>query len=104
MLKPLIRTIPTLSGNLSISCRLNDIIKDSQNEYHTYVRVANMVPLQNNMFDKKIELNLLNGRYEYDVARFYKIYSNVFYNENFTYNKKNYVLLDIIIKYVYFNE
>ena len=95
MFKPLLRTLPTLSGNITLACKLNEFKKDGNNDFHTYVKYSNFVPLQNNVFDKNIELNMLNGKYEYDIAKFYNIYSNIFYNENFIYNKKNYALLDL---------
>lgn len=95
MFKPLLRTLPSLTGNFTLSCKLNEFQKDGNNDFHTYVRLGNLMPLQNNVFDKNIELNLLNGKYEYDVSKFYNIYSHMFYNENFIYNKKNYTLLDL---------
>lgn len=96
MFKPLLRTLPSLSGNFTLSCKLNEIQKSGNNDFYTYVRYGNLTPLQNSIFDKNIELNLLNGKYEYDVAKFYNIYSHMFYNDNFIYNKKNYKLLDLV--------
>lgn len=95
MFKPLLRTLPTLSGNFTIGCKINEIIKDSVNEYHTHIRNANIMPLQNNIYNTYIDLNLLNGKYEFDVPKYHYIYSDIFYEENFSYNKLNYAELDL---------
>ena len=71
MFKPLLRTLPTLSGNFTIGCKINEIIKDSVNEYHTHIRNANIMPLQNNIYNTYIDLNLLNGKYEFDVPKYH---------------------------------
>lgn len=99
MFKPLLRTLPSLSGNFTLACKLNELKKESNNKYYTYVRVADLMPLQNNMFRKNIELNLLNGKYEHDVKKYYSVYSNVFYKDNFNFNKMNYKTLDIYSRY-----
>ena len=104
MFKPLLRTLPSLSGNYTIGCKLDEIVKDSSNEYHTYVRKANIMPLQNNIYDKNIELNLLNGKYEHDVKKYHYAYSNIFYSENFSYNKNNYKELDLDNFYDSYND
>lgn len=95
MFKSLLRTLPSLSGNFTIACKLNEFEKEDNNTYSTYVRYANLLPLQNNIHKKDIELNLLNSKYEYDVKKYYAIYSNVFYRENYSFNKNNYKLLDL---------
>ncbi len=104
MFKPLLRTLPTLSGNFTIACKLREFNKENNNEYSTYVRLANMIPLQNFMSNKNIEINLLDGKYEYDVAKYYYYYSNVFYKHNYTYNKNNYAILDLDSIYNYNND
>jgi hypothetical protein len=97
MFKSLLRTLPTLSGNFTLSCNIDNIYKDSSNEYHTYVKTANIIPLSNDMIYKKhFNINLLNGRYEYDVSKFYYIYKSVFYNENYSYLKNDYNILDLV--------
>lgn len=104
MFKPLLRTLPTLSGNFTIACKLREIDKENNNEYSTYVRLANMVPLQNFMANKDYELNLLDGKYEYDVSKYHYYYSDVFYKHNYTYNKNNYTILDLNSIYNYNND
>lgn len=95
MFKPLLRTLPTLSGNFTIACKLREFDKENTNEYSTYIRLANMIPLQNFLANKNIELNLLNGKYEYDLIKYFYHYSNYFYKENFQYDKNNYKMLDL---------
>lgn len=104
MFKPLLRTLPTLSGNFTIACKLREIDKESTNEYSTYVRLANMIPLQNFIANKNYELNLLDGKYEYDVSKYHYYYSDVFYKHNYTYNKNNYAILDLNSIYNYNND
>lgn len=104
MFKPLLRTLPTLSGNFTIACKLREFDKESTNEYSTYVRLANMIPLQNFMANKDYELNLLNGKYEHDVSKYHYYYSDVFYKHNYSYNKYNYAILDLDSIYNYNND
>ena len=95
MFKSLLRTLPTLSGNFTLACNIDNIYKDTSNEYHTYIKTADIFPLQNSMFRKHFNINLLYGRYEYDISKFYYLYSNVFYKENFSYLKNDYNVLDL---------
>ena len=95
MFKTLLRTLPTLSGNFTVACKLREYTKDDNDTYSTYVRLANIIPLQNFMSNKNIEVNLLNGKYEFDVSKYHYYYSNVFYKANFNYNKNNYAMLDL---------
>ena len=104
MFKPLLRTLPSLSGNFTIGCKLNEIQRENSNEYYTYVRTANLMPLQNSLFNKDININLLNGKYEYDVQKYYYVYSNYFYKVNYLYNNKNYKILDLESRYDYISD
>lgn len=104
MFKPLLRTLPTLSGNFTIACKLREFDKESTNEYSTYVRLANLIPLQNYMNNRNIEINLLNGKYEHDIKKYYYYYSNVFYKSNYSYSKNNYNILDLESIYNYNND
>lgn len=107
MFKPLLRTLPTLSGNFTVACKLREFNKEnnkSNDEYSTYVRLANIVPLQNFMTNKDVELNLLNGKYEHDVAKYHHYYSDVFYKTNFEYSKDNYSILEANSIYNYNND
>lgn len=82
MFKPLLRTLPSLSGNFKLACEINDYDYEGNDTYSTYIRSASLQPLQNNLFNRRINVNLINGMWEYDVAKFYKHYSNYFYKQN----------------------
>jgi len=92
MFKPLLRTLPTLSGNFTLACPLQYILSDNNN-YNVNIRNAKLIPLSNiisNPVDTNI--NLLENKYEYDVSKyynhladtstFYKFYPNVDNNIN----------------------
>ena len=87
MFKSLLRTLPSLSGNFTIACKLKDFQKEDNNTYCTYVKYANLLPLQNSINKKDIELNLLNGKYEYDIKKYFFEYSNIFYKANYVFNE-----------------
>ena len=88
MFKSLLRTIPSVSGNFTLSCRLNDIYKKSDKEYKAYVNSAILLPLDNNTrLFKDINVNLSNAKYEYDVQRYWKLISDSFYTDTYSINK-----------------
>lgn len=96
MFKPLLRTLPSLSGNLKLACEINDYEYEGDNTYSTYIRSASLQPLQNNLFNRRINVNLINGTWEYDVAKFYKYYSNYFYKQNCTFLYDDFAKLNLI--------
>lgn len=90
MFKPLLRTLPTLSGNYTIGCKIKEYTKLDSNNYEVYIREASLVPLQNNLFNKDIELNLVKDQHEHVLIKYFMNYSNVFYKDNYQYDKNNY--------------
>ncbi len=90
MLKPLIRTIPNLSGNVKIACYLSNFNKIDADSFESIVRYAKLLPISNVLAQKQCEVNLMNSAYEFDLKMFYKMYSNTFYNTQFTYSHKIY--------------
>ena len=90
MFKPLLRTLPTLSGNYTIACKVNEFIQLNSNDYEVYIRDASLMPLQNNVFNKDIGLNLVKDQHEYVLSKYFYNYSNIFYKENYVYDKNNY--------------
>lgn len=96
MFKPLLKTIPSLSGNMKIVCPLEGYKKktNSSNEFDCVVNSAYLNTISNTLYDKNIKLNLRNGSYEYDVSRFYKYYSDIFYKNCFNYSQINIPILD----------
>lgn len=94
MLKPLLRTIPALSGNVKIGCTLSGYDRIANTEYIAYVRNARLLPLSSVLAQRNIEVNLLYSSYDYDLSRFYKHYSSYFYDDVFDYNKADYILIN----------
>ena len=94
MFKSLLRTLPTLSGNFSICCKLNDYNKITSNDYEVCVRDASILSLQDNQYNNEVSINLAKESYEFIIAKYYKLCSNVFYKENYSYNKDSYQKYD----------
>lgn len=96
MFKPLIRTIPTLSGNFTLACHVKEPTRDEKNQdvFNVLVRNASFIPLQNKLYDKIINANLNSGKYEFEITKYYKYYSNYFYNTNFKFNDDDYQILN----------
>ena len=97
MFKPLLRTIPSLSGNVMIGCKVDRVQCSSKNKsmYVAAIQSAALYPTQNSVFTKKLNLNLATGKWEHDVRRFYHVFSDSFYKDNYIFNKKDYKLLDL---------
>lgn len=89
MLKPLLRTIPSLSGNVKLACTLSNFMKTSD-IYECCCRYARLLPISSKLMQKQYEVNLLNSAYEFDLKRFYNGYSNIFYGSAFSYDKTIY--------------
>ena len=96
MFKPLLRTLPSLTGNIKLACEINDYVDEGNNVYSTYIRSASLQPLQNNLYNRCINVNLVDGMWEYDVAKFYKYYSNYFYKQNFSFLYDDFAKLDLV--------
>lgn len=95
MIKPLLRVIPTYSGNVKISCVLSDYVKsdvleydkDAADTYDCYVRGATISPLSKTIYDKQIQANLLSSDYSFDLKKFYIYYSDVFYKNGMSFSQ-----------------
>ena len=88
MFKSLLQTIPTISGNFTLACKLNNYSQNSNYEYTSYINDAILMPLDNNYnLTKDIKINLINGKYEFDIMKYFKEISANFYND--TYLKNN---------------
>lgn len=94
MIKPLLRSIPTMSGNVKLACTLLDYNKISKDTFETNIRGAHLFPLSSQLFQKSVKVSLLNSSYEYDLKRFYSAYSDTFYSPCFEYDKKDIKMLD----------
>lgn len=88
MFRSLLQTIPTISGSFTLACKLNNYVNDNKYEYTSYINDAILMPLDNNHnLTKDIKINLINGKYEYDVIKYFKEMSSYFYDD--TYLKNN---------------
>ena len=90
MIKPLLRVIPNLSGNVKLACNLFDFNKVKLGEnivYEANVRYAKLLPLSSQIFQKKIDAGLLGSCWNFDLKKFYDIYSDIFYNNCFDFSK-----------------
>ena len=94
MFKPLLRTIPTLTGNFTLACKLDKYKKNSVLNFECGVTEAVMMPLQNNLANKHTNVSLLYDSYEYDVQLYYKSFSSLFYEDNYYFDKSNVYELD----------
>lgn len=83
MFKSLLRTLPSLTGNVTLACKITDIDIQENNISIGYCREAELKPLQNNLFNRYVSVNLSTGSYEYDISKYYQQYLDVFYKTNF---------------------
>lgn len=94
MLKPLLRILPLLSGNVMINCTLSDYLSTDNKTYQCFVRGATLDPLSANLYRKGIKCNLLGSTYDYDLKEYYKYYRDVFYSSSFSWDKTDMIRLD----------
>lgn len=90
MFKGLLRTMPSLTGNFTLCCSINNLNRIDSNTFDCFIKTASMLPLQLNLYSKNINVDLLNGSYTNDVGRYYNEYKDYFYKDNFTFLKNNY--------------
>lgn len=100
MFKPLVRSLPSLSGNISLSCIIEKtfIDKINNNEYIASIKNAELIPLQNSLYNKRIPVSLLTDRWEYNVSTFYNTYQSIFYTNEYslmTNDVEDYKYIDI---------
>lgn len=98
MIKPLLRVIPKLSGNVKLACNLFDFKKinnDIDNTiFEANIRYAKLLPLSSHIFQKKIDAGLLGSCWNFDLKKFYDTYKDIFYNNCFTFSQQNILELD----------
>ena len=95
MFKPLLRTLPCLSGNFTLACKLDKYKKNSPINFECGISNAVLMPLQNNLANKHVNVSLLYDAYEYDVKEYFKSFSSIFYTENYEYDKNNIYNIDL---------
>lgn len=97
MFKPLLRIMPSLSGNVKLVNFVNDINRLDEDNYEAYVRLAQLMPLTSSLYTKYLSISLLNSSYEWDLMKFYRIYPQYFYEKLFDFNKYD------LKRYSYYN-
>lgn len=101
MIKTLLRTIPTISGNVKLACNLTDYIPVPMNDqikentlFEANIRGARILPISSQLYQKEINANLLSSTWEHDLKLFYKSYSDVFFKSCFDFDKLDMLKLD----------
>lgn len=98
MIKPLLRIIPSYSGNIKISCELSDYTHtktiDTTDIYECRVRGAVLDSASDSLSRKKISCNLLGSSYDYDLKTFYTYNKDVFFDSGFQYNSEEIQKID----------
>mgnify|MGYP003290507375 CR=1 FL=1 len=90
MIKPLLKVIPTLSGNVKLGCEVSRYEKISDNIFAGICRNGHIYPLSNEAYTKVIDVSFLNGAWEYDISKFFNNgYSSIFYKDTFKFDKNN---------------
>ncbi len=99
MIKPLLRILPSLSGNVRLACSLTDIQQTSEkNIYEANIRGAQIMPATGYLWQKQISTNLISSSWEADLPRFYSAYSDIFYKTCFDFNKNDMLYKDETIE------
>ena len=94
MIKPLLRVLPSLSGNVKLACQLSDIHQSSANVWEATVRGATMLPLSLKTWESGLNAGLLSSSWEYDLQKYYAVYSDVFFKSCFSFDKSLMLKLD----------
>ena len=87
MVKPILRTIPSISGNVKLACGLSDYNKIDGTNFECYVRNAYLMPISHTLAEHRCEVALLGSSFEFDIKKFYAKYSSKFFDTCFDYNK-----------------
>lgn len=99
MFKSLLRTLPSLSGNVKLDCHVkpdadisNSLTRNDEPVCH--VTRASMYPVSQNVSQYGIKVNLLSSKYDYDLKNFYDMYADTFYSSQYKYNKSEIEKID----------
>lgn len=99
MFKSLLRTLPSLCGNVKLVCHIEpdtDISNSLTRNDEPVCRVtrASMYPVSQNVSQYGIKVNLLSSKYDYDLKNFYDMYSDTFYSSQYKYSKSEIEKID----------
>ncbi len=98
MIKPLLRIIPSYSGNIKIACNLSDYTYsktlDTVDIYECRVRGAVLDSASDSLSRKRISCNLLGSTYDYDLKSFFNYNKDIFFSSGFQYDNKEIQKID----------
>lgn len=94
MFKPLLRTMPSLNGNIKLVCFLNNYTEVEDHIFEANVRTARLNAVSSQLYNKYFNVSLLQSSYEWDVRSFYKKYSDWFYKKLFDVNQNELPMYD----------
>ena len=86
-------------NSFELSCEVSDYVKFSNDEYIGSCRNAHLFPLASTAYEKKHNVSLLTGNWEYDIVKFYKNYSDIFYTDLYNNHNNTVCYINNITKY-----
>ena len=89
MFRTLLRTLPSMSGNVKLNCNLD--LDHIYNNKIIYAKIgkAFLTVADHDKSSYVHNVNLLNSRWDYDVSKFYSFYSKVFFKSQFVFDKRD---------------
>lgn len=96
MFRTLLRTLPSLSGNVKLNVNLERDYNINNKDIVTKVNKAFLTTAGQDKNYFVYNVNLLNSRWDYDLREFYSFYSDKFYRSSFSFDKTD---INVIDKY-----
>jgi hypothetical protein len=100
MIKPLLKVIPALSGNVKLACNLENFTKIGEHTYKGICRNGFLYPLGSKMHQTPLEVSLLQSSWEYDIVNFYNIYKDIFFKDTFQFSKNTVITYNDFTEYI----
>lgn len=94
MFRTLLRTLPSLSGNVKLNVNLERTNNINNKKIITKVNKAFLTTASQDVTSFVYNINLLNSRWDYDLRDFYSFYSDQFYKSSFSFIKSDINLID----------
>jgi hypothetical protein len=89
MFRTLLRTLPSISGNVKLNCNLDLDYTYNNKVIYAKVEKAFLAVADHDKNSYVYNVNLLNSRWDYDVSKFYSFYSNIFFSSQFAFDKND---------------
>ena len=94
MFRTLLRTLPSLSGNVKLNVNLERDYNINNKDIITKVNKAFLTTAGQDKNSFVYNVNLLNSRWDYDLRGFYSFYSDKFYKSSFSFVKTDINTID----------